>query len=309
MAGTPATQGLSAFFAWEKASRDSLDVKKIYIDMAGDILTGILLSQIVYWHLPNKQGQSKLRVLKCGHAWLVKKRDDWWEECRLTPRQVDRAIKSLAEQHLIVTSVRKFNGAPTLHVRIDEEGFLARLDSFACLPEITKREAISPTGDILDITQRGEPLTETTTETKGLPESEDSGISTASGKPPKRQPGECSWCLDPFDPWEDESKPEVTRLMQFYHDEYRRIHRNCPTWLLTGAKGGQEWAAMKELLVRVGDYMETAVILTEGVECKLEYYRQKGHKPSLILHDLDGFIQAHARGERFGGRPARRSGG
>ena len=44
------------FIAWEQVSRDTIDVKRCYVDIAGDLVAGILLSQIVYWHLPDKDG-------------------------------------------------------------------------------------------------------------------------------------------------------------------------------------------------------------------------------------------------------------
>jgi hypothetical protein len=50
------------FLAWEAASRDTIDFKKIYVDMADDLVAGLLLSQVVYWFLPDRNGNLKLRV-------------------------------------------------------------------------------------------------------------------------------------------------------------------------------------------------------------------------------------------------------
>ena len=50
------------FLLWEHASRDAIMVKRVYIDMAGDVIAGLMLSQIVYWHLPNDEGKTRLRV-------------------------------------------------------------------------------------------------------------------------------------------------------------------------------------------------------------------------------------------------------
>jgi len=111
------------FFSWEQASRDSIDVKKIYIDMAGDLVTGVLLSQIVYWFLPSRRGESKLHVEKDGVIWLAKKVDDWWDECRVSAKQARRAIAALKARGIIETRICKFAGVPTTHIRLTE-GFL-----------------------------------------------------------------------------------------------------------------------------------------------------------------------------------------
>lgn len=113
------------FLSWEETTQDTIDFKKIYVDMAdGDPIAGIALSQIVFWHLPNKNGHSKLRVEKDGHFWIAKGRDEWWDECRLTPKRVDRALAILEAEKLIEKKLFKFDGSPTVHVRIRHEEFL-----------------------------------------------------------------------------------------------------------------------------------------------------------------------------------------
>jgi hypothetical protein len=115
---------LQQFFQWEKATRDTIDVKKIYIDIADDLIAGVLLSQIVYWFLPGKDGKTKLRVKKENHYWLVKGRKDWFSECRIRARQYDTAIGKLIQKGIVETRVYKFNGEPKTHVRILWNRFL-----------------------------------------------------------------------------------------------------------------------------------------------------------------------------------------
>jgi hypothetical protein len=117
------------FLLYERASRDTIDVKRAYIDMAGDLVAGIVLSQIVYWHLPNRQGEDRLAVERDGHKWLAKKREDWWQECRVTPKQADRALQILSEKGLIETKLYKFAGAPTKHVRLVWDRFLGAFET------------------------------------------------------------------------------------------------------------------------------------------------------------------------------------
>jgi hypothetical protein len=111
---SPLEASIQDFLAWEKASRDTIDVKRCYIDLAGDLVTGVLLSQIVYWFLPGKA--DKLRVKREDKYWLAKGRKNWWDECRISPKQFDRSIKILQNKGLVETRLFKFAGIPTLHV-------------------------------------------------------------------------------------------------------------------------------------------------------------------------------------------------
>lgn len=117
------------FLRWEETSHDVIKVKRIYIDVAGDMIAGILLSQIVYWYLPSKSGQSKLRVKKDGSLWLAKGREDWWEECRISPWQFDRAVALLAEKGVIEKKRFRFEGSPTVCVRLLPEALMEAINS------------------------------------------------------------------------------------------------------------------------------------------------------------------------------------
>jgi len=118
------------FIFWERASYEFINTKKIYIDMTEDLIAGILLSRVVYWHLPSEEtGKTKLRVEKEGHYWIAKGREDWHEEIRITAKQYDRAIKILENLNLVEVKTFKFNSNPTKHVRLKWEVFLAQLNA------------------------------------------------------------------------------------------------------------------------------------------------------------------------------------
>lgn len=124
----------SEFLNWERASRDTIDVKRVYIDMAGDLVAGIMLSEIVYWHLPSRDGANdKLTVERDGHRWLAVRHEDWWDRVRISPKQAERAISLLARRGLIEKALYKFDGAPTVHLRIVETEFLSALSK--CINE------------------------------------------------------------------------------------------------------------------------------------------------------------------------------
>uniref|UniRef100_A0A6M3Y4H9 Replication protein n=1 Tax=viral metagenome TaxID=1070528 RepID=A0A6M3Y4H9_9ZZZZ len=116
------------FFDWEKASRDTIDVKRCYIDIAGDLVAGILLSQIIYWFLPGKSN-TKLHIERDGIMWLAKGRSDWWDECRITTKQFDRAATVLRDEGLIMTGLYRFRGSPTVHITLCLDTLVERVKS------------------------------------------------------------------------------------------------------------------------------------------------------------------------------------
>ena len=125
-----------SFLKWEQLSRDSIDVKRMYLDIAGDLVAGVLLSQIIYWYLPDKEGRTKLRVRKDGRLWLAKGRNDWWDECRITAKQYDRAIGLLEEKGLVEKRLYKFNGAPTTHISLKTDALMSHIQSILPKGEI-----------------------------------------------------------------------------------------------------------------------------------------------------------------------------
>jgi hypothetical protein len=152
------------FTAWELASRDTVDFKTIYVDMTDDLIAGLMLSQIIYWHLPNKEGKTKLRVQKDGKLWLAKRREDWWEEIRITPSQADRALKILEEKGLIETALFRFAGAPTKHIRLMQDTFLSVFEETRNSILMKVENGIS--GNIEnDLQETSKTCTETTAET------------------------------------------------------------------------------------------------------------------------------------------------
>lgn len=184
----------STFLSWEATTHDVMDVKKIYFDIAGDIHAGLILAELIYWYLPNKNGESKLRIKRDGHEWIVVPRYEWWERCRLSPRQADGALATLKKAGLIITERFRYNNSPTTHIRLNGDAFLQRWQRLAKEPlqnpflpigenansrngenanspdgenarsHQTVKTMISPNGE-LEFPKRGELITETTAET------------------------------------------------------------------------------------------------------------------------------------------------
>lgn len=108
----------------ENYAADAFRVKRSFVDACDNLVQGILLGQIVYWHLPSASGKSKLRVFKDGRYWLAKGRNDWYDEIRISPKQFDTAIKKLVEKGFVETKKFRFNGVPTVHIHLNEEKVL-----------------------------------------------------------------------------------------------------------------------------------------------------------------------------------------
>lgn len=114
------------FLLWEATSRDIIDFKKIYVDMVNNVNAGLMLSEIVYWYLPSKQdGSSRLRVEHDDFLWIACRRYEWWQRIRLSPEKAEAAIKILLDAKLIFKGIYKFAGSPTVHVRLNQDVFMA----------------------------------------------------------------------------------------------------------------------------------------------------------------------------------------
>ena len=89
----------------------------VYIDIADDLIAGTLLGQILYWFSPTKDGKRKTKVFKDNNFWLAKKREEWTNEIRISPKQYDRAISVLESKGFVEVKKFRFNGSPTTHIR------------------------------------------------------------------------------------------------------------------------------------------------------------------------------------------------
>lgn len=147
----------------EAANDDFIFVKKMFVKMGGGLSAGVLLSRIVFWHQPNKKGNSKLRVNHDGHYWVARRREDWQEECCLTPKMFDHSAEKLEAKGLIVTNIFKFNGSPTKHIRLSQEGFTKAYNAALAAQE-SRGEDESLQKVNIEIDERSTSLTESTTE-------------------------------------------------------------------------------------------------------------------------------------------------
>ncbi|MDD5489308.1 MAG: hypothetical protein PHP25_01320 [Candidatus Moranbacteria bacterium] len=120
---------IEKFVRWEAASRDIIDFKCIYVDVAGDLVSGLLLSQIVFWHLPDRYGKTKLRAKnRKKELCLAKNRSDWLEECRIKCRPYDLAIKKLEKKGIVSVTNSLFRNKRTPFIKLNYDVLLDLID-------------------------------------------------------------------------------------------------------------------------------------------------------------------------------------
>lgn len=108
--------------------RSHRDNQRVLVEMwtvdalDGDHAAAALLSQLLWWFQPAKgTRQPRVRYEREAHLWLIRSDDDWYDDCRLTIKQVRRIRKALLERGLIVHRRFQINGAPTGAWRPDFE--------------------------------------------------------------------------------------------------------------------------------------------------------------------------------------------
>lgn len=143
-----------------------------YIDIAGDLIAGTLLSQIMYWFSKDKSGNRKVKIYKDGYYWLAKGRNDWADEIRISSKQYDNAIKKLKQKGFVETKLYKFESVPTTHIRPIYDSINKEIKKWKCAvaEEISQDVDLNlPKGEIgiypngkTEFPQRDNSITETT---------------------------------------------------------------------------------------------------------------------------------------------------
>lgn len=86
-----------------------IPIPVIYLEITEDYPAAALLNQMIYWSDRTKR--------KDGY--FYKSYQEWNEELYLSEYQVRRATNKLKNLGLVETSLKKANGAPTLHYKVD----------------------------------------------------------------------------------------------------------------------------------------------------------------------------------------------
>lgn len=91
-----------------------------FVDFVGDLECGLFLSQLIYW---SDRGTRK-------DGFVFKSDKEWYEELRLSSYAVRKSRKKLIEMGLLETKVKKANGNPTTHYKLNKEAFEQQFTSF-----------------------------------------------------------------------------------------------------------------------------------------------------------------------------------
>jgi hypothetical protein len=116
------------FKKWQKKSY-GVQYKPEYTDIVGGhIPTGVLLSQIVFWFLPNRKGEQKVTVRIGDRWWIAKTKDQWWLETRLQEKAFNAAVRKLVKLGIVIKKTYHFQNRPAIHISLVWERFLELLD-------------------------------------------------------------------------------------------------------------------------------------------------------------------------------------
>lgn len=88
---------------------NSLVILKPYAELTGDLNTGLILNQCVFYS----------GITKRTDGYFYKSYDEWQEETTLSEYQVRRSVNKLKKAGLVETKRKKANGAPTLHYKVN----------------------------------------------------------------------------------------------------------------------------------------------------------------------------------------------
>lgn len=100
---------ISSIITQFSGQNNIIPIPTIYIRITKDYPSAALLNQMIYW--------SDRTSRKDGY--FYKSYNEWYEELHLTEYQVRRATNKLKSFGFVETALKKANGAPTLHYKVD----------------------------------------------------------------------------------------------------------------------------------------------------------------------------------------------
>ena len=86
-----------------------ITVPRVYLEMLGDFNTAAFLNQLIFWSDKTKRRD----------GFFYKTYAEWEDELFLSEYQVRRSSKNLRDLGLIETKVKRANGSPTVHYKVN----------------------------------------------------------------------------------------------------------------------------------------------------------------------------------------------
>ena len=102
-------QDIFRLVAAVSGQKNILSVPRLFCRLTGSLETGMLLSQMIYYS----------DISKLSDGWFYKTYAEWSSEVFLSKYQVGKGIELFKSLGFLETKLRKVNGSPTLHYRID----------------------------------------------------------------------------------------------------------------------------------------------------------------------------------------------
>jgi len=107
--------------------QNRLSLHVFIIDLVeGNHLAALMLEQLIYW-----SGRTKILG-----GWIAKSNVEWADELRLSKYQASACTKKLESMGLIITKKKRFNGAPTIHYKIQEKRLMQLVNAIVKKPEM-----------------------------------------------------------------------------------------------------------------------------------------------------------------------------
>lgn len=92
-------------------------IPRLYVRLAGGHVEALVLKQLVFWSNKTKRTD----------GFFYKKSEELEQETDLTRRQIDRIVAKLVKENLVETELKRANGAPTRHFKINQDNIISRL--------------------------------------------------------------------------------------------------------------------------------------------------------------------------------------
>ena len=100
---------INMLIATYSGNERKITIPKIYLELTGDYPTAALLNQMIFWSDKTKRTD----------GFFYKTYEEWEEETTLSEYQVRRSSKGLKELGVLETKLKKANGSPTLHYKVN----------------------------------------------------------------------------------------------------------------------------------------------------------------------------------------------
>ena len=149
----------SGYHVSEKASRYFVEkdqviaFKRMYVDVMGDIVGALWLSQLAYWQPKAKRTD----------GFVYKSYDEWEKETGLSKYQIKRSADKAEDMGIVEVKLKRANGAPTLHYRINHPKLNATINSI--IKFLDNQETVKSDSEVSrksDSEETGKSLTENT---------------------------------------------------------------------------------------------------------------------------------------------------